>query len=482
MKGALRKARAVRAKSLTSLEGEEPASAIPSEPPPLPPPPSPPPLVEPLAEELVEKGFLWNRKLRVCDESEGPTKYGLEGECVSHNVITGAVQLGALVSGGKATMVLSHAEKCCVVDPKWAKNYGWKQCTLSRALKQEILESVGLLSRDDHGDVLPPDELIPVTTGQLKAGLLDQHLSLGLELLQQWHWTKIAQFKGGNVRCLSPSFLDRLYSVWDAEEEEQVKMRSACLDYLQKIKQGEKALVLCAVFCSDHYVLLSLELDSGVVEAVRYFDTLTVPSEACRDRCQWILSIFADGEQLPERSNTVFQAKKTLSCGQWVLSYAEIEAARHVGFGPAACGHPGLLKLNWESRLQVLSSQLVIELQKTALDEIARKKADAKRAELAALKLDQLAKQADEKKALGQMLSIEEEIAVQFINQGKQLSLDDLPHEVKLRLSKIAEKEVGICGSCRYSSGCLRCNVWKAQRYYLRKEAERRGVPCPTTW
>ena len=80
------------------------------------------------------------------------------------------------------------------------------------------------------------------------------------------------------------------------------------------------------------------------------------------------------------------------------------------------------------------------------------------------------------------MVTTEMFLAAEYVNKNKQLSLDDLAPAVRLILDKIAAQGVRVCGSCRYTSGCLRCDLWKAQRYYLGKEANARGVPMPTKW
>ena len=40
---------------------------------------------------------------------------------------------------------------------------------------------------------------------------------------------------------------------------------------------------------------------------------------------------------------------------------------------------------------------------------------------------------------------------------------------------------VGVCARCRWSSGCASCDLAKAERYMLRIESERRGLPMPPT-
>ena len=63
------------------------------------------------------------------------------------------------------------------------------------------------------------------------------------------------------------------------------------------------------------------------------------------------------------------------------------------------------------------------------------------------------------------------QLAGQLASLGKRFCLEDLSSGAKEALMKIREKgNLGICASCRWASGCLRCDLWKAERYWLGKE------------
>ena len=129
-----------------------------------------------------------------------------------------------------------------------------------------------------------------------------------------------------------------------------------------------------------------------------------------------------------------------------------------------------------------LSSQLALELKKRGEEADQLAKLEQKQFEQAASKMKKLAEAALAKQALREMLLKEEQLAHEFINLNKQLTLDDLPESSKRILEQIEQTGTNVCGSCRYSYGCLRCNLFKAQRYYLGKEAKLRGVPMPKAW
>ena len=48
--------------------------------------------------------------------------------------------------------------------------------------------------------------------------------------------------------------------------------------------------------------------------------------------------------------------------------------------------------------------------------------------------------------------------------------LEDLGPEQQKHYKMVEAKNFGLCGSCRYQTGCLRCDVVKAWRYVVRWE------------
>ena len=86
------------------------------------------------------------------------------------------------------------------------------------------------------------------------------------------------------------------------------------------------------------------------------------------------------------------------------------------------------------------------------------------------------------KLAAGQELRELEAQALRLVTEGGPVGLADLKQEALDDIHKVALKESMICSSCRYRSGCLRCVVWKCQRYHLKREAQRSGRRMPEEW
>jgi hypothetical protein len=136
---------------------------------------------------------------------------------------------------------------------------------------------------------------------------------------------------------------------------------------------------------------------------------------------------------------------------------------------------PHLLRLNWFHRLIAVTQILKVErdkrfkeLELEAVLEVSKAQSMAKNTQKLAEQRKQFAEEATE----------EMKLAHAYLNEGKALCLDDLDVTAKLKIQRIKDQgNLGICSSCRFQYGCLRCDVAKAERYYLRKEAERRGYP-----
>ena len=67
--------------------------------------------------------------------------------------------------------------------------------------------------------------------------------------------------------------------------------------------------------------------------------------------------------------------------------------------------------------------------------------------------------------------------AVECLGEKKAIQIDELPHEYHVQRAKIAARGVGICSSCRFQSGCLRCDEAKCLAYWMRREHKRAGRP-----
>ena len=61
------------------------------------------------------------------------------------------------------------------------------------------------------------------------------------------------------------------------------------------------------------------------------------------------------------------------------------------------------------------------------------------------------------------------QLAVALSEANRSFQKEDLSPEAYGKM-KSAGCKAGICGSCRYQSGCLRCDEFKAFRYWKKKE------------
>ena len=84
--------------------------------------------------------------------------------------------------------------------------------------------------------------------------------------------------------------------------------------------------------------------------------------------------------------------------------------------------------------------------------------------------------------AAGQELRELEAQALRLVTEGGPVGLADLSQEALDDIQKVQLRGSMICGSCRWRSGCLRCVVWKCQRYHLKREAQKQGRPMPDEW
>lgn len=75
----------------------------------------------------------------------------------------------------------------------------------------------------------------------------------------------------------------------------------------------------------------------------------------------------------------------------------------------------------------------------------------------------------------GNELTSLQQSAYEQIHEKKTIRIDDLPAEYWKEEQRIRNKAVGVCGSCRWGSGCLRCRVDKLTSYWMRREHKRTG-------
>ena len=209
---------------------------------------------------------------------------------------------------------------------------------------------------------------------------------------------------------------------------------------------------------------------------VRYYDSLAQESACNRRAAQQLLSwLSTEHTSVPARCNSAFQPTGSNACGFFALQYLEMELAIQRGEGPASTQHPLEGYLSWKKRLQDLIKFLETELaklQKEEADAAEKAQKKAQKAVEAKAKIKQAASEA----AISQAKA--KELAAQLLKQ--KLSLKDLPEPARLEIQTVRQAQFGLCSRCRYSSGCLGCSAAHAERYYLKKEAAKRGFALST--
>ena len=124
---------------------------------------------------------------------------------------------------------------------------------------------------------------------------------------------------------------------------------------------------------------------------------------------------------------------------------------------PAALGWPCETVVSWRQRLSVITDSLLVEAQK----QLEEKKAKASK-EKAAKEKAKKAQTAVAERTAKAKAALQEggQLAGQLSKLGRRFCLEDLSKEALEALNKIREKgNFRICASCRWTSGCLRCDL-----------------------
>ncbi len=160
--------------------------------------------------------------------------------------------------------------------------------------------------------------------------------------------------------------------------EAQVLRKAALEKYLQA------PLVLPPVQAGGHWTLLVLHRRGAETWRCRYYDSLTVESDLCRETAHEVLQHLGLGDlQLPARENQAFQTPGSNTCGSYVLHWVEAEVREHcLKEGPCSAGWPEAKQR--ATRLHRLGRLLQTERKKVAEEETAAATLQEKLAELKA--------------------------------------------------------------------------------------------------
>ncbi|CAE7236277.1 unnamed protein product [Symbiodinium sp. CCMP2592] len=235
------------------------------------------------------------------------------------------------------------------------KNWKRKQFSVSRERKQDMLLNMGCLRLDidgaeevDNVEIVQPDTLP-------RGGLRDQTMAMGWEAIR-WALGCDDSVVGVNP-VLTHFFLQ--HQQYEADPE-----HGPVVTELHRLLSTDK-LFLFPVYASHHWTLLCVDKRAADVR-VKYFDSLTELHEPTRAKAEQLLvSLLHDRAQqwlpLTRHNLRVRQTPGKVSCGLFVLSWMESEAADAVGYGPCAPEWPSTAVVTWHERLRKISLQLVAE-------------------------------------------------------------------------------------------------------------------------
>ena len=389
---------------------------------------------------------------------------GFEGKCVAHNFATKTVQVFLANATGN---VMLPEDQVTRIEPDWKKSTLWgnKVNQLSRQLKQDMLERAGLLGKTfEESEGLDEVEVLTNAT----TGILDQTVSFAHNLIRWLYKDEVNETWFLEIGFIEPVLVHRFFH--PENESEHEKIRTLLLKHC-----SYKHLII-PIWAAQHWSLLTLEMGNQTVQSVDYYDTLTNECLSNRVKAAALLNFLAGQEvELPPRRNVVRQAVGSNLCGFYIAAYIECFYALRRNEGPASKGSIHLLRINWKQRLITITKQLHVERDKRIKEQKKEDEKEKKDAQTMRQKMEAKAAKALKNFAIA---SEDEKVAHQYWHEGRKLRVDDLSPEIQAKIQKIRDEgNLRICGSCRYQSGCLRCDVAKAERYWLRKETEKRGLP-----
>ena len=262
-------------------------------------------------------------------------------------------------------------------------------------------------------------------------------------------------------------------------------------EHAKRLFAGKEKVFLIPVPAGGHWTLLVLDLRKDVPfdRQVRYYETLEIPSDLSKESAELLLASllslgiidekFLDRPSLERNNGVVRQKKGSNQCGIFVLAYMEQEVAEAMGYGPAAIGWPWVAAQNRVGKMRKLGEQLQVERNKRIQDLKKLDEKDKKNGEKMRLEREKVAELAGKMMAEHKKLNKMQEDAWKLVNEGGALRVDELPSAYLKAKAKIELDGIGVCGKCRYSSGCMECNVWKCTAYWMRKEGKRLGRTTP---
>ena len=353
------------------------------------------------------------------------------------------------------------------VDSNWKKPLDWQPLRLSRQFKSCVLLGQGLWTLDPEQAFEPVEKLDPKKPKML----LDQRISAGWALICN-HF----QQKGFSVPS-DVSMLDPVLSAFLLVSEKTEHM----VAHLQRVWEASSVLfVPLYTEAPSHSSLLILEkeLEGSTVRAT-FADSLHGGADSTARKT----AIFMKNPLLPTSTELeLFDVQQQLSddCGFWILvvMIELLSALRGEGLKSRGSQYTQVSEL--KSKLSTFVAQLFAEQAKLSSGREQELSERYKKLSKNAARAKSLAKQASKKK--GELEGLEA-LAHKYLNEGAEPELKDLGKEAHSAIAKILDMgNPGVCSRCRWQSGCLSCEVCKAERFYMRQLCFDLGVNVPAQW
>ena len=401
---------------------------------------------EAVQDKAAEPHHLIGKDVRVISASAGCFLYGKLGK---HVAVREDHKVEFRIAGQVSTRILEHqwVEPAVPVQLKFPK-----LSAISKAMKRKMLEDASL-----SGEGCDAIEIIEKKQNEI----LSQHIELAFSFMRrQWQLEESVSFIDPKLSELCMKGIDdNLSGTEKAEYEALHQMR--CRMLVEKSQPDKYQLVLCPIFSDEapqHWTLLTIKGDE-----VGYYETLSQEHQGNISTAVQLLSLIRSDLSVPARINKTRQEGAT--CGFWVVRYME-EAVRDLIDQRGTNEWPEIVQ--WKMRLMSLTSSLSVEVVKIKQEEAELALKHAHVLAKAKLRAQQLQKK------------IENDKLCQEQKDAAQAELDKLPclkrcfenlrPEYQLQVDIVRQNPKFICGVCRYSSGCWKCDPEKALAAYLKKE------------
>ena len=403
--------------------------------------------------------------VRVTREQGGEFLYGHEGK------VTGTVSEDEVTVYFSKYLAPKTVRVCFLTEvPEKVKKdlclSFWKLTQLTRKLKKQMLERLRLAEGAEGGC----DDIEVVKDKQEE--ILQQHIEIGYE------WLRLCFGFAGEEEChmVDPGLLwswfsgepDKDLGVEASQEiREHQEQRAELIKKECKVGKLSLLPIHSRQTCS-HWTLLVVDGEKGE-KGVRYYETLKSPNQGCLENARKALKLLEIEVEL-KPWNAVLQTGST--CGFWVVRYME-EEMRHLKEGVrGGAGWPCIKE--WRKRLPGLCAHLSVE--RKQMQEDARKA--AKLSKDKKVEEEKLVKQWREGQKLSKAMR-EQASAAEKSMQHREASapvFENLSEGARHHIELVRLRAAPLCATCRYQSGCWRCDGEKAERKFLREEFGERAL------